>query len=242
MCARNTPRTLHPSDRWPERVIALFAEWKCAQGDDQRNRIISKVWELINVAIVEYVHLHARVLGRVDNDDAYDIASEKTIAFLRSLRTGAPDIAALRPGQLCRYVSALARNGLVDVLRRGGSGNFVGVASEAALAPESDGAEINVGRGQFLDAIRDCVSRLPPRTRRVWFMRLFLDMPSKRIAAQSSIGMTTSAVDMLLSRTRRTLRECMKRKGLGADDAPPGALAALWESLRDPRTRADHRG
>jgi len=37
---------------------------------------------------------------------------------------------------------------------------------------------------------------------------------------------------MLLTRTRRALRECMSAKGFNAGDAPTGTFLALWDLLR----------
>jgi hypothetical protein len=44
--------------------------------------------------------------------------------------------------------------------------------------------------------------------------------------------MNIAAVDMMLSRTRKTVRERMREKGFEPQDIPPGTLTLLWLSVR----------
>jgi len=223
------------SGPWSERTLALCRDWKTASSDEARNRILSELWVLINAMLARYVRFHCRTLGMVDAEEVRDIASEKAMAFVHNLRSGHRDAAVLHAAQMSAYVSVLARNGLVDVLRKNGrrNGGAQGAAAPA-VAPPSDDAELNVRHEQFVCAIRDCVSALAPRARTAWFLRAYLDMPSREIASHPDVRMTVTAVDMMLSRTRRALRQCMNNKGLNADDAPPGAFVALWELLNNP--------
>lgn len=230
------PSAPNPDDqaRWPDRVLALSQAWQRSATDDQRRRILAELWTLVNAAVTRYVRLHSQSYGHVAAEDVRDIASEKAVAFIRSLENGARDLGELQSSQVCSYLSILARNGLVDALRKshGRTGEVHEEEKEGTpVAPESDGAEINLRHHEFLRAICGCVSSLAPRAQTAWFLRAFLDMPSKKIAGHPDVRMTPTAVDMMLSRTRRALSECMEKKGLDPGDAPPGTFVALWELL-----------
>jgi len=224
------------SGPWSQRTLALCLEWQAASNDVDRNRVLSELWVLINAILARYVRFHCRSLGTIDSEEIRDIASEKAMAFVHNLRNGNRDVGVLHAEQISAYVSVLARNGLIDTLRKNGRRQRrpeERAAATVPVAPASDDAEVNVRHEQFLKAIRECVAGLAPRARNAWFLRAYLDMSSKEIAAHPDVGMTVTAVDMLLSRTRRTLRECMDKKGLNAGDAPPGTFVALWELLNN---------
>jgi len=232
------PNTPPPEDqaRWPERLRTLSLAWRDAATEEARKRIASELWVLLNAALTRYIRLHTQSYGRLDPEDVRDIASEKSAAFLRNLSNGARDMREIDSSQLRSYISVLARNGLVDALRKTHRKSERELHEEeegTPVAPESDGAEINLRHQEFLKAICACVSSLTPRAQTGWFLRAFLDMPSKLIASHPEVHMAPSAVDMMLSRTRKSLRECMETKGFNSDDAPPGTFVALWELLRN---------
>lgn len=232
---QKSPQYLNDASRWPDRTRVLCLQWKSASTEADRDRVLAELWVLVNATLARYVRLHCRTLGTVDAEDVRDIASEKAMAFVHNLRSGVRDMADMHAAQISAYVSVLARNGLVDTLRKRKRQAPMLAGSYGAkmerVAPESDGAEISVRHEQFLRAICQCVGSFTPRAQTAWFLRTFFDMPSERIAAHPNVRTTVSAVDMMLSRTRHALRDCMNEKGFGADDAPPGTLVALWELL-----------
>lgn len=236
-----TPKAPLPDDssRWPERLRALALAWRGAGTEESRQKIASELWVLVNAAVARYVRFHIQAYGRIDPEDVRDIASEKSIAFLRNLSNGARDIRVINSSQLRAYISVLARNGLVDALRK--SHRTGRVHDEdgdgAPMAPESDGAEISMQHEEFLKAICECVSSLAPRVQTAWFLRAFLDLTSKEIGAHPDVRMAPPAVDMMLSRARKSLRGCMEKRGFNADDAPPGTFVALWELLNEGGTK-----
>jgi DNA-directed RNA polymerase specialized sigma24 family protein len=218
-------------------LISLCGEWHAAETDRQRSRVVAELWVVLNGALTRSVRVQCRSYGFVDQEDIKEIASEKSLAFLRNLAAGSRDIRKLTPGQVSSYLSVLARNGLVDVLRKNQNRRYLRSASfddatETQPAPIADGAETLVKNEQFIRAICDCVMGLTPWARSAWFMRVFLDMSSDKIATHPDVGMTRTALDMLLSRTRRRIRDCMCNKGFNSDDAPPGTLVTLWDLLR----------
>lgn len=195
---------------------------------------MSELWLFLNTALTYYIRFHSTSYGHIDPEDARDIASEKAMVFLRSLEADSPAGPAQDAGRVCAYLSALARNGLVDVLRKQGRTREmeerVGDAIQTRVA--TDSAEINVRHTQFIEAVCACMNELTPRARTVWFLRAFLDLPSKKIAPHPDVRMTATGVDMLLSRTRRALSACLNAKGFNAEDAPAGTFVALWDLLR----------
>lgn len=194
--------------------------------------MLSELWLLLNTALTYYIRSHGETHGFVDPEDARDIAAEKSMVFLRNLESDPDGETKAGAARMCAYLSTLARNGLVDTLRKQGRKRDLAKRFEGAVATVAHEAEARVMQDRFIQAIRDCVDQLPERARVAWFLRAFLDMPSKKISTHPSINMAATGVDMLLSRTRRSLSECMGKKGLNAEDAPAGTFVALWELLR----------
>ena len=226
---------------WPSRVTELCRSWKTAATERERKRILAELWFFLNMGLTYYVRAHGEAFGYVDPEDARDIASEKAMVFLRGLESEL-DVPT-DPARICSYVSTLARNGLVDRLRKNGRARELerklGDSGSQSRADASTSAEVNVQHSQFLDAISACIGHLSPKARSIWFMRAFLDLPSKRIAAHPDIRVSVAAVDMTLSRTRRALRECMEAKGFNEADAPTGTFLALWDLLGGGTTGAN---
>ncbi len=213
-------------------MVELCHGWRSAATLRERDRALAELWFLLNAALARYVRLHGRVYGSIDAEDARDVASEKAMAFLRALENATAETSALDPPRVCSYISVLARNGLVDALRKRGRDHAVAHAAGESRVASYDSAEANVQHEEFVAAVRACVMQMTPRARSAWFMRAFLDMSSKRIANHPDVRMTPAAVDVMLMRTRRALRDCLQRKGLGAEDAPPGTFVVLWDLLR----------
>ncbi len=69
---------------------------------------------------------------------------------------------------------------------------------------------------ELLNALRCCVALLSERQRRCFDLRYRLDLSHTHICRR--LGMSANAVYQLLTRTRRSLRECVARQG-----ALPGA-------------------
>ncbi|HET6349975.1 MAG TPA: sigma-70 family RNA polymerase sigma factor [Candidatus Krumholzibacteria bacterium] len=216
--------------RWPERLLELCRELVHASDAGQRDRVVAALWLIANAAVTRYVRFHTRT-NQLDPEDVKDIASEKSYAFIQ--RAADPVWAAetTHPGQVCSYFSTLARNGVVDHSRR--QKRWVRPTALEPAGTYSPRAEDRLARRQFAEALRDCVERLTPRARVVWFLRVMLDMPTREIARHPRVNMNPAAVDMMLSRTRAAVRKCVLTKGLEPREIPSGTLALLWNSVRD---------
>jgi DNA-directed RNA polymerase specialized sigma24 family protein len=222
-----------PDPRWPERLLELCRDLRETSSVDRQNRVRGELWLLAFAAVSRYVRYHAQS-GTVDPEDLKDIASEKALAFLQHASEPVWSAEVTHPGQVCSYFSTLAHNGLMDHFRsrrRWVQPSAVDVVRESVAGPQSQ-PESYVTRRQFADALRDCTNGLTAKARVSWFLRVMLDMSTRDIANHPGVRMNVAAVDMMLSRTRKTVRERMREKGFEPQDIPPGTLALLWLSVR----------
>lgn len=67
-------------------------------------------------------------------------------------------------------------------------------------------------RGVRHEALRDCLSKLPERSRQVVHARFFEDRNSSEIG--SELKMSTTAVRQILFRSRNLLADCLQRKAI----------------------------
>ena len=222
-----------PDPRWPERLLELCRELRETPSVDRRNRVQGELWLLAFAAVSRYVRYHAQS-STVDPEDLKDIASEKALAFLQHASEPVWSAEVTHPGQVCSYFSTLAHNGLMDHFRsrrRIVQPETVESVRESA-ADSSAQPETYLARRQFVEALRDCASTLAPKARVSWFLRVMLNMSTRDIANHPGVRMNVAAVDMMLSRTRKTVREQMREKGFEPQDIPPGTLSLLWLSVR----------
>jgi DNA-directed RNA polymerase specialized sigma24 family protein len=91
---------------------------------------------------------------------------------------------------------------------------------------------MRVERRDFAQALRGCAEELKPRSRLVWFLRIFCSMSSKEIAVHPEVKIKASHVDVLMQRARDAVRDCMRRKGYKPQDMPPGTFVEIWKTFR----------
>ena len=103
----------------------------------------------------------------------------------------------------------------------------------AAEGADGQAPDLLVEQREFASALIDCAGALESRSRTVWFFRTFLGMRSREIATHPSVGARTEHVDVLFSRSRKSISECMKRKGHTFDTVPPGILLEVWDRFRE---------
>jgi RNA polymerase sigma factor (sigma-70 family) len=221
------PEEAEGAPRWPARVIALA-------GARSSEAALGELWTLVHLGLARYVRQHAARLGPVEPEDVRDIAAEKTLGLMRKLEAGEWDPAASEPGQLCAFLSVLARNGLVDHLRS--SHRVVPALPDEARPHEAPSRALY--RILFPRALLDCLTALSPRAQRIWLLRAFHDLPSKTIARHPDVRVSPAAVDMTLARVRIALARCMKHKGFDLRDLPAGTFAAVWDALKRPEPRS----
>jgi DNA-directed RNA polymerase specialized sigma24 family protein len=196
------------------------------------------MWRLLNLALHRAVRAQAGIHGSIDSADVVDIAADKAIELLGQLDTSQWEPASGSDAQVAAYIVAVARNGLVDRLRR----RRREVDAAAAPADRADAAagreagegadlELSVDGGRYARAVLACASRLTSRARRAWFLRVFCDFTAAEIAGHPEVRTTTGGADLMLNRSRRQIRKCMESKGFEPTRIPPGTFAALWEMI-----------
>lgn len=205
-----------------------------------------EAWLLLNSSIHMKLRAIAPALGRFDPADLADIAAQKSLELLRRAEEGAWNVGGRSAGELAGFLGQVARHGLVDHLRRrerdvqpaaagdddgGRSGGRAGpdLDAQPARGPAPDAA---VERREFAAALRACAGELSERSRTIWLLRVFYELPSREIAAHPEIRLQPGHVDVLLQRAREALRACMERKGFAPREMPPGTFAALWRAFR----------
>jgi DNA-directed RNA polymerase specialized sigma24 family protein len=217
-------------------LIDLAADLRT--GGEPRVRARTEVWVLLRDALVRVLRVHASSVRAIHADDLEDIASTKALELILRVESGAWDPRGRQGGEVAAYVGVVARHALwrwagqSHRLPRAAmpdeGGEFTGRAA-FALAPDT--AECTVEAREFVEALRDCVDRLAPRARRVWFFRAYYDLSSLEIAAHPEVGLNAPHVDVLVGRVRELLRTCLARHGHSSRDLPEGAYATLWEGL-----------
>jgi DNA-directed RNA polymerase specialized sigma24 family protein len=216
---------------WPGRIRELAA--RCRQPLDalEKERLVAELWKLIGLALHKYVLLQTGRLGRLTADDIADVTSEKALELLRRLDGRQWDPTQSTDAQLCSFIAAVARHGVVDLLRRRrrearAASWFRWKAESQPVEPES-----SIDACRYARAVVDCAARLTARARWAWALRSFGGLPAADIARHPAIRSTTAGVDVMLSRSRRHLRECLESRNLDPACPPPGTFVALWEML-----------
>ncbi len=223
-------RTTYTKAHWPGKLRDL-AHSPVANSPKVRKSL----WIILQIVLTQYARKHGRQLGLLSREEIEDIVSEKSLDLFSKLESGKWNLRKRSDGEIVTYLSRIARNGVVDVLRHAGKmqetipdeGHLAGDLSPLKTASPGELAQSR----QFAEGVRDCSSRLESRARIAWFMRAFLDMKSKQIGAHPCVGRSPGAVDVLLKRTRESMKGCMKNKGFSTDEIPPGTFAQLWNSL-----------
>jgi RNA polymerase sigma factor (sigma-70 family) len=236
--------------RWPERLQQLV--WQLHRAEGAANASVrGNAWQILRVALSGYARFHARKLGPVAEADLLDLTSQKSLDLLDQLDSHQWKPVGESPGQIRAYLSTVARNGVIDLLRRTARMSTLPEPEELAMheasrsllrarnCPPSDDIEA----ADFVVQLRYCVESLSPRARRLWFFRVLYEMPSKWIAKHPEVQMTVGHVDVTLQRCRETIGECMAKKGMKLRVLPPGTFAALWEAcVRDRGNLSEEEG
>lgn len=202
----------------------------CRTGD--RQRALPELWALLNTCLARYLAREQRRHGTIDREDLLDIASEKTLELLSGLDGGRWDPESCGAPQLQALLATVARNGLIDHLRVNGPSRRRDLPPEWVHSledPVPDQPHAALERRRVARQLHSCAGRLTPRARRIWVLRVFLELSSKEIAGHPEVRSRPAAVDMTLTRARRAIRDCMRSHGHDTMSLPRGSFSALWE-------------
>lgn len=141
-----------------------------------------------------------------DHARAEDIAQEAFMSALRGLRSSDKEI-VFRP-----WLYEIARNACIDHMRRAGRSTEVSIDSEdfspqeeGRISQSVSGTDAEVARRNELESLQMAFGDLPEAQHRILVMREFEGLSYDRIG--SRMGLSQGAVESMLFRARRTLRD-----------------------------------
>src|SRR5262249_26090528 len=155
----------------------------------------------------------------------------KSLEIIHRAVEGAWDPAGRTPVEVAGYIAAVARNEIMDWRQRAGrlvplpDGEDPPMRADevrSVSGGSGDSTDLPVERSEFAQAVIDCVGGLAPRSRRIWIFRTLFEMRSREIASHPEVGMEVGHVDVVFSRARRSLQDCLGRKGHSLDTMPRG--------------------
>jgi len=158
-----------------------------------------------------YRRYRPRILAYVrsmcrDHARAEDVTQEAFMAALRGLRASDRDM-AFRP-----WLYEIAKNACIDHLRRAGRSTEVSIDSEdfgpqdeGRISQSVAGTDAEVARRSELESLRMAFGDLPPSQHEILVMRELEGLSYDRIG--SRMGLSRGAVESMLFRARRTVRE-----------------------------------
>ena len=230
------PHSSEVPSSWPEHLLRLAAQWRGATDGRQRERLRERIWVLVVGALAMNVRRQAAQRAKADPEWAYDVSVKKALEILGAFARGDWKPGDYAPAQLQKYFALLARNAVIDTLRSGSQRQRereVGDAPLAAVPTPTPGAEQQVTHLRLAESVAACAAGLTRRARLVWFLRVFCDLPTVRIACHPAVRMQPGAVDMSLTRSRRAVQDCLEKRGFEPADVGSGAFIACWEVFRE---------
>jgi len=218
---------------WPEALIRLSQE--LPESEQARARF----WVILNMALQQRLRIERTRTGPITEDDLLDLAADKSLDLMTRLDRDKWDLRTTSADKVTAFVTTVARNGLVDHLRKTDrratdmEEDMDDVKHDAsALGHRIADPGVDAERDELVRAIVSCASKLKPMHRNIWLFRVFLDMSSKSIANHPEINFSIGNIDVTLQRCRETVRECVQKSGYDISEMPPGTFTALWRSFR----------
>ncbi len=220
-----------PPPRWPLHVRDAAIALREAIAPE-RTAARAALWPSLHAGLFASLRAQAGRITWASLEDLEDLASQKALELLLRAEEGTWDPAGRPEHEVAGYLAGVARHALVDLARRRGRECAAPAESDAWSAawpearPEPPRPEDRLAAREFARALSACVEALDARARQAWFRRVFLERPSREIAA--SLGVTAAHVDVIVQRARASLRACMGSKGHRDAELRPGAFAEIW--------------
>ena len=137
----------------------------------------------------------------IRREDLKDIACDKAVSLLNRIQHSKWSPAHEHPARIVRYLTSVARNGLIDHLRcrRVSSRveNYPIRNSHASSSSES------LSTAWDLVHASDCLTE---KARVIWFLRVGIGLTSKETASHPLVRSSPGAVDVALARARATIK------------------------------------
>jgi len=221
---------------WPGQVAAAL-ECLRGAGPERREPLRARLWPLLHAGLYACLRAQAGRVPAASAEDLEDLASQKALELLLRAEQGTWTVEGRTVPEVAGYVARVARHALVDLARSRGRESPPPDdpdAWDAAVADRLDPSprpEDALAAREFARALHDCVATLAPRSRQAWFRRVFLERPSREIAA--GLGLQAAHVDVVVQRARAALRDCMRRGGHRDIEVRSGLFVELWRQFGD---------
>jgi RNA polymerase sigma factor (sigma-70 family) len=186
--------------------------------------------------MLQRLRLLSRRYPGVPADRLEDLAAEKALELVQRLDCGGWRPLDTSAGELVSFISTVARNALVDELRRERQGPATPQEQVRRMA-ETQGRitvapDLQLERRKFVERLVNCADTLKAEHRTVWLFRVLYELPSKVIAAHPEVRLKASHVDVILNRCRAQILACMTAHGYAVGELPAGTFAELWARYR----------
>jgi DNA-directed RNA polymerase specialized sigma24 family protein len=206
---------------------------------------VAEFWRLLNLALHRHVRTQARRCGSLSSEDVVDIAADKAVDLLGRLEDGRWDPASEGEERMAGFLAVVARNGVVDRLRRLSREQGAPGARQARPDPPAGPADnpgdlvgAAIDGGRYARALVECARGLTARARQAWVLRVFAGMTSAQIARHPDVRTSVGGVHLMLHRCRHSLRRCLASKGFEPARMPAGTFVALWDLVEGDRRDA----
>jgi RNA polymerase sigma factor (sigma-70 family) len=228
-----------PGPLWAGEIARLCRNLPPATRLDEPMALLERLWLVVNLAVRRYLRIHSARFASVRPEDIEDLSSQKTLELLEKIVSRSWDLSNRTAAEIAAYISASARNALLDQGRRAvrlvrpEDHEWERTMSEST--PESFGGARNedwVDAEAYSRDLLGCLGGLAPRARLVWFFRAFYELSSREIAEHPRIKLEVGHVDVLMQRTRTAIQQCLRKAGHEATDIPAGVYARIWDVSR----------
>lgn len=136
--------------------------------------------------------------------DSEDVIQETAMAIARDFKKYDPE----RP--FLEWAVGIARNRVLQYYRKRGRDRQMVFGIETIKLIENSFLSFEPRTSVYHDALEECLSKLPPRSRHLVHLRYLSCLCAEEIAEQ--VGFTIQSVYTRLSQIRTGLRECINRQ------------------------------
>lgn len=224
---------------WAMELVRLCGHVSSHADDPGRDEIRDRLWLILNLALRRYMRIHGSRLASLRPEDLEDLGSQKALELLDRIVSHSHELRDRTAGQIASFLSVSARNAVLDLAKRAGrlvrpkdhewEREMHGPTKNVAVPDDThDRAEAE----EYAQDLLGCLGKLPPRSRLIWFFRVFYEMSSREIAGHPRIQLEFAHVDVLMQRTREGIRKCLQGSGHAPSHIPPGVYALVWNASR----------
>lgn len=234
-----TPVDLQTEPQWPGRLINMCAALRSA-AEAERCELRAKVWNLLRDSLFTALRREAPRHRSVAREDLEDVASAKALDLLARSERGDWDLTNRSHGEVVNYIRSTARHGLIRLAQQNGRTISLDSLSATGGGDETEAPEWRspmpapdrfVESREFATGLVECLSRLQPRSQRIWFLRAVHEFSSREIARHPDVGVNSANVDVILMRVRAHLTDCLAVKGIDQRHLPAGTFTLLWDRV-----------